>query len=162
MNRTIPLILTLSLAAWALPVSAEEAAAPAMPAEQAAPTEAGMPVKEAPAEAKPAAAGEVARAVFTTAIKDREPVDEVEQLPWTASQVYFYTDLRGMEGQHVVHRWEHNGEVMAEVGFDVKGARWRVWSSKAMMPGWTGKWTVSVVNGNGDVVATREFTLNAQ
>ena len=123
----------------------------------------GMRGAPAPAPA-PAeqAKGEVTQAVFTTAGKDHAPVDDVTKVPGTDSRIYFFTDLRGMEGQHVVHRWEYNGKVMAEVGFDVKGARWRVWSSKNLMPAWAGKWTVSVVNGKGDVVASRDFTYGGQ
>ncbi len=168
MTRTISWACAFSLAVWGLPALAQDAAtapaaAPAAasaPAPTAAPAPAMTPAP-APAPAEQAK-GEVTQAVFTTAVKDHAPVDDVTKVPGTDSRIYFFTDLRGMEGQHVVHRWEYNGKVMAEVGFDVKGARWRVWSSKNLMPAWAGKWTVSVVNGKGDVVASRDFTYGGQ
>ncbi len=97
--------------------------------------------------------GEVARAAFATAIEDREPVDKVEKLPADRQKVYFFTELRDMAGQTVTHRWEHEGKVQAEVKFQVKGPRWRVWSSKNLPTDATGEWKVSVINGAGEVIA---------
>ena len=102
--------------------------------------------------------GSVARAQFTDAVVDREPTNQIRTLTNDQEQIYFYTDLRDMAGQRVVHRWEYNGTVFAEVPFDVGGDRWRVWSSKNFVPEWVGTWTVSVVDTAGDVLATR--TLN--
>ena len=99
-----------------------------------------------------APAGEVARAAFTSAVKDREPVDEVERVKKGTKEVLFFTELRGMKGQTITHRWIYQGETKAEVTFDVGGPRWRVYSSKDLLPEWTGKWTVEVVNGNDRVV----------
>ncbi|WP_297528454.1 DUF2914 domain-containing protein [Thiohalobacter sp.] len=90
--------------------------------------------------------GEVARAQFTRAVVNREPVDEVLELPNSAREIFFFTDLRGLAGRRVVHRWEYQGRVMAEVGFDVGGPRWRVFSRKALLPTQTGKWSVVVVD----------------
>ena len=146
MNRMISWGFALSLATVGMPALAEES----MPASM----EAGAPMA--------AMSGEVARAQFTTAIDQREPTDDLSQLPGTASQVYFFTELRGMEGQQVIHRWEYNGQVMAEVGFDVGSARWRVWSSKSLMPAWGGAWTVSVVSGSGEVLTSRELHYGGQ
>ena len=103
------------------------------------------------------AADGVARASFTTAIQDREPADQVGQLTNDTGVVYFFTELRGLEGQTVTHRWEHGGEVRAEVSFNVGGNRWRVWSSKNLQPGWLGEWQVSVVDEGGNVMSQESF-----
>lgn len=117
-------------------------------------------VAMAPAQAE--GMSEVARAVFTTGIDNREPVDQVSQLPGTANQIYFFTELRNMEGQSITHRWEYGGEVMAEIGFDIGGPRWRIWSSKTLMPAWGGEWTVSVVSSSGEVIASESFTYGGE
>jgi len=94
--------------------------------------------------------GSVARTAFTTAIEDREPVDNLVRVPNTIDRIYFFSDLRGLDGEIVTHRWEYNGQVMAEVKFRVgSGARWRVYSSKNLLPEWTGKWTVVVLDEAG-------------
>ena len=94
--------------------------------------------------------GKVARAIFTSAIVDREPVDNLTTVSNDIQRVFFFSDLRGLAGQIVTHRWEYKNEVMAEVTFKVgNGARWRVYSSKNLLPEWTGTWTVVVSDENG-------------
>ena len=105
-----------------------------------------------------AIAGEVTRAQFTTAIDAREPVDELtEASAANTNKVYFYTELRDLEGQTITHRWTHNGNTLAEVSFTPGSARWRVWSSKELLPGWTGTWMVSVVDAGGNVLTEKSF-----
>ena len=102
--------------------------------------------------------GTVARSTFTSSIVDREPVDTLQQITAMEQKVYFFTELRDMEGQTATHRWQLNGEVMAEVAFEVKGTRWRVWSSKNLLPQSAGEWKVSVLNGANEVIS--ETSLN--
>ncbi len=104
------------------------------------------------------AEGEVARAIVTTDVVDREPVNDLEMIPAGEETVLLFTDLRNMQGQTVLHRWIHGDEQMAEVSFDVRGPRWRVWSSKKMVPEWVGNWTVQVIDTAGVVVAEKSFT----
>ncbi len=111
-----------------------------------------------PAPAEGFSRGVVERAVFTTDIVEREPADEIATLDPTHNQVYFFTELRDMSGHTAVHRWEYDGEVIAEVDFNVRAPRWRVWSSKKLDPSKTGTWTVSVINTTGDVLKSTTFT----
>ena len=105
-----------------------------------------------------ASAGEVARAQFTSAINAREPADALTEAAAASTQkVYFYTELRGLEGQTVTHRCTHNGNTLAEVSFTPGSARWRVWSSKELLPEWTGTWTVTVVDAGGNVLTEKSF-----
>ena len=103
----------------------------------------------------------IALAQFTTAIENREPVDQVAFVGNDVRKVFFYTDLRGLDGQTINHRWLHNGTVMADVSFEVRGPRWRVWSSKELLPDWIGDWTVEIVTGEGEVIAAETFTYTA-
>lgn len=106
---------------------------------------------ESPAAQPANEVGTVARAVFTSQIIDREPVDSLSKFYNKTNRIYFFTDLRGLAGQIVTHKWEHDGQVMAEIKFKVgSGSRWRVYSSKNLLPTWTGQWTVSVIDENGE------------
>jgi hypothetical protein len=100
-------------------------------------------------QARSAPSGTVARATFTTAIEEREPVDEIESLGNDRQSVVFFTDLRGFEGRTLEHVWARQGEEMARVPFLVGGPRWRVYSRKTLDPGQTGQWTVTVVDESG-------------
>ncbi len=99
----------------------------------------------------------IARAVFTTEVADREPVDAVDTLHTAISKIFFFTELRDMAGQQVTHRWLFGDEVKADVSFDVGAERWRVHSSKNLQAEWTGKWTVEVVDAEGSVLASESF-----
>jgi hypothetical protein len=107
------------------------------------------------------AQGEVARSVITSAVVDREPTDDLEAVPGTTSKVVFFTELRNMEGQTIKHRWMRGDEQMAEVSFNVGGPRWRIWSSKNMMPEWTGEWKVEVIDSDGNALAEKSFTYGS-
>ena len=105
--------------------------------------------------------GTVARSAFTSSVEDREPVDTLQQMNAMEQKVYFFTELRDMEGQTATHRWELNGDVMAEVAFEVKGSRWRVWSSKNLQPEWVGEWKVSVLNSANEVISETSLNVTA-
>ena len=97
-------------------------------------------------------------AQFTTGIENREPVDQVSFVKNHVRKIFFFSDLRNLEGERVSHQWSYEGRVIATVDFDVRGPRWRVWSSKEMKPAWTGDWTVEILKSDGEVVAAETFS----
>jgi len=99
----------------------------------------------------------VYRSAFTTAIENKEPVSELDVISSDTPKVYFFTELRGLNGHTVTHRWEYSGETMAEVSFEVGGDRWRTWSSKNMLPAWSGVWEVSVLDEGGNIMMQKSF-----
>jgi hypothetical protein len=101
------------------------------------------------------------RALLTSEVVNREPVDELTSVPADIGQVFFFTEVRAMNGKSITHRWERNGEVMAEVNFNIGGDRWRVYSRKNIKPDWTGQWTVTVTDDQGQELSQQAFTVNA-
>ncbi len=101
--------------------------------------------------------GRVARATLTTAVREREPIDTVSTLGNNASQIYYFTEIQGMAGQRVSHRWEYSGQIMAEVAFDIGGPRWRVFSSKTLQPDWLGDRKVSAIDASGNPLSVNTF-----
>ena len=99
----------------------------------------------------------ISRSIFTTEIKDKEPISELKQVPSDVTRIYFFTEITGLNGHTIIHRWEYNGQVLAEVNFQVNGDRWRTWSSKNMLSSWLGKWQVSVLDEGGNVIEMSEF-----
>lgn len=91
----------------------------------------------------------VARAVFTSDVVNREPVDQLVSVGPDQDSVYFFTDLRNLQGRTVRHRWEFEGQFMGEIEFQVGGPRWRVFSKKTLNPDEIGKWTVLVLDESG-------------
>ncbi|MEN8177627.1 MAG: DUF2914 domain-containing protein [Pseudomonadota bacterium] len=91
----------------------------------------------------------VSRAQFTTGISNREPIDELVKVENSITSLFYFTELRNLDGRKVSHRWEHNGQVISEVSFMVEGPRWRVFSKKTLNPSMLGKWTVFVIDESG-------------
>ena len=103
-------------------------------------------------------AGEVSRAIFTIGVDNREPVIKVDSIDSGAyNSISFFTELNELEGHNVTHQWTYNGEVMFEKTFEVKGARWRVWTSKTLLPSWTGTWTVKVLDSDRSELTSKSF-----
>jgi len=103
-------------------------------------------------------AGEVSRAMFTIGVDDREPVIMVDSIDsGSYDSISFFTELSDLEGHNVTHQWTYNDKVMFEKTFEVKGARWRVWTSKTLIPSWTGDWTVKVLDTDRTVLASKSF-----
>ena len=103
-------------------------------------------------------AGTVSRALFTIGIDNREPVIMVDSIsPDSYTSISFFTELNGMSGKTVTHQWIFDGRVMFEKSFEVNGDRWRIWTSKTLIPDWTGTWTVKVLNEDGSVLERKTF-----
>ncbi len=140
--------------------AAESGTEVAPPAEGAAAPE-PAPGQAPSAAAGPADPGWVERATFTSAVVDREPTDSIDTLTTDHVEISFWSDLRALAGQTVIHRWEYGGEVAAEVPFEVGATRWRVHSTKRLDPIETGTWRVSVVDVTGRVLESTSFEYRA-
>ena len=99
----------------------------------------------------------ISNAEFAMEIKDRTPLNIIEELDNSFGKIYFFTNIRNLQGQSIRHRWIYKNKVMAEVEFDINGPRWRVWSSKNLWPTWLGEWSVEVLNANSEVLYKKEF-----
>ena len=105
-----------------------------------------------------AIAGSVNRALFTIGVDKREPVIMVDSISSDSyNSISFFTELTDLSGHTVTHQWTYNDKIMFEKTFDVAGARWRVWTSKTLLPSWTGTWTVNVLDDDRSVLASKSF-----
>lgn len=97
------------------------------------------------------------RSIFTTEIIDKEPASDLKDISSDITRVYYFTEITGLNGHTISHRWEYNGQVLAEVDFKVNADRWRTWSSKNMLSSWVGKWQVSVLDEGGNIIKQSKF-----
>lgn len=101
---------------------------------------------------------EVPRHQFTRNITDREPVDQLKNAT-NIDPLYYFTEILNMTGATITHRWSYKNRVMAEVDFKIGGPRWRVYSSKEMLPEWDGIWKVEVIDKTGAILATDTISV---
>lgn len=103
-------------------------------------------------------AGEVSRAMFTIGVDNHEPVIKVDSIDSTSyNSISFFTELNDLTSHSITHQWTFNDQVMFEKTFEVKGPRWRVWTSKTLIPSWTGSWTVNVLDEERSILASNSF-----
>jgi hypothetical protein len=97
----------------------------------------------------------VSRWAFTSAIRDREPVDRLEHAPDTEATISFFTEIAGAAGHAVAHIWLRDEVEVFRLAFDVRAAHWRTYSAKKVDP--AGRWAVRVEDDEGFVLGTYEL-----
>ena len=107
------------------------------------------------AERSPLLIKGVALAQFTTRISKRRPADEVRSLGNAHQPISFYTEVQGMKGRRMTHRWLYRGTVRYETAFDIRGDKWRFWSTQLLPGDLAGRWQVEVVDESGAVLEAR-------
>ncbi|NOU52982.1 DUF2914 domain-containing protein [Pseudoalteromonas sp. JBTF-M23] len=104
----------------------------------------------------------VSRAVLTTGVVDREPIDVLKEnleLTQFVDKLFFFTEINNMQGQTVQHLWFHQDQLMAEIPLSISAIRFRTYSSKNIMPSQTGQWRVEVVTDQGQLLAQKSFRI---
>ncbi|NIN71272.1 MAG: DUF2914 domain-containing protein [Gemmatimonadetes bacterium] len=103
---------------------------------------------------------EVAEAVITTAVVDRQPTDSLTTVAKDIGTVFCWMRITGAEGEiQVDHVWYKDDTEVARVRLRVAGSNWRTWSSKNIDPMWTGSWRVDIVGPDGAVLQSVPFTV---
>jgi hypothetical protein len=115
------------------------------------------------AEDAPQAHSTVLRTQFTTAIRHREPVDNLTEINnGTAEKIYCFTELANLTGQIVTQSWVYRGQVVSEARFRVEGPHSQIWSSRLLTPDRPGSWTVVIMTAAGKVLAERTLDYNIE
>ena len=112
-------------------------------------------------EANQPASGSITTKTFTTAIVDGKPADDQKAFENTVDTVYFFTELAGLKGETVTHRWKYSGRVIANAEMSVTDDPFSAWSSNKIESNWTGLWTVQVLDGNSKVIGVGTFAYNS-
>jgi len=79
-------------------------------------------------------------------------------VPANTSKVFFFTEIAGMEGKTITHRWMKDGSKVADIRISVASNRYRCHSSRSVS-GKTGDWTTQVLDENGKKLREVSFTV---
>ena len=99
----------------------------------------------------------ISNAVFALNVEDRVPINIVEEADNSLGKIYFFTNIRNLDGERITHRWIYKDKIMGDVSFDINGPRWRVWSSKNLWYTWIGEWKVQVLRMDGSILYEKIF-----
>lgn len=106
-----------------------------------------------------AIAPQVSRSAFTTGISNREPVDQLARIS-AGQEIHYFTELTGLQGHIITHRWEKDGAFQLGLQFPVAGERWRVHSSKNINANLPGAWTVTILNDDGAILKQETLVVD--
>ena len=96
--------------------------------------------------------------VIALDVAERQPVGEGEEFTSDVAQLVAWTRVTGLADTTVRHVWRHQGHERV-LELTVGGSPWRTWSRKNIPAAWTGDWSVEVLDAQGNVLATSEFTV---
>ncbi len=99
-----------------------------------------------------------AELVIALDVAERQPVGEGEEFTSDIAQLVAWTRVTGLADTTVRHVWRHQGHERV-LELTVGGSPWRTWSRKSIPAAWTGDWSVEVLDAQGNILATAEFTV---
>lgn len=95
-----------------------------------------------------------------TSIEDRVPVGVETSFSADIEKLYCFTKIVSNQDEVTVfHVWKYNDQEMARVLLSTKAKVWRTWSSKRILPQWTGKWRVDIESPDGTLLGSKEFEV---
>lgn len=95
-----------------------------------------------------------------TSVEERQPEGIAASFSPDVGQVFFWTKCVGATDTTVIqHVWTRQGETIATVELPVKSSSWRTWSSKQILPSWTGDWEVRVLDADGNILKAVSFKI---
>lgn len=109
-----------------------------------------------------AAAIEVEEAVMCSAVENREPVNPTNAFPADVGEVWCWSKIKGGEGTSIEHVYYYGGEEKATVRLYIGSPMWRTYSSKRILPSWTGSWRVDIVDADGNALEKLDFTVGEE
>ena len=100
------------------------------------------------------------QAVVCQEVMDRTPVETGNLFPAGTERLFCFTRIEGAQAEtEITHNWYHQGVLKASVVLPVRGGSWRTWSSKTLLPEWTGAWMVEVLAADGTPLESVVFTV---
>ncbi|WP_220719856.1 DUF2914 domain-containing protein [Agarivorans litoreus] len=103
---------------------------------------------------------QVARAQLSSAISQREPVDNLTRVELSKiQQVYLFMELREMQGQSIQVNWYRQQQLQASVNLNIGGPRWRTNASKRFDLNSRGDWQVAIYNQQQVRIFEQNFTV---
>lgn len=102
----------------------------------------------------------VAEAVICREVVDRTPLGVGDVIASGVERVFCFTRIEGaQEETEITHNWYYQGALKASVTLPVRSGSWRTWSSKALLPEWTGEWMVEVLAKDGTPLYSLMFVV---
>ncbi len=105
----------------------------------------------------------ISRALLTTALIDREPIDNIISFVKVSRQkdtkINYFTEIMNMNGKVLYHQWLWEGQMEFNKKISIKGPRWRVSTKKYIPFSKPGTWLAKLVNEEGNILNEIKFEV---
>lgn len=105
----------------------------------------------------------VIRAQLTHAVKQREPVDEINHVRLeqnSRKSIYFFVELHDLTGQQVTVNWYYNDQPVTETKLRIGGKNWRTYANKLLNNKSLGPWRAVLTDEDGKQLSERHFVVS--
>lgn len=101
-----------------------------------------------------------ARSAVAAEIKNREPQGVSDTFQSSVNKLYTFSKITGIkEKTNIRHIWYYGDKLMADVILSVSPPTWRTYSSKNILPEWSGKWRVDITSEDGTALDSVKFYI---
>jgi len=105
----------------------------------------------------------VSRAVLTYDLNNKEPAGEITRTVNVSEKnptwIYYFTELKSMNGRRVYHEWLKNGVLVSKQELIISGDSWRTSSRKLFTDSTKGNWAVRLVDEHGQLLNEKNFKV---
>jgi hypothetical protein len=101
----------------------------------------------------------VSRAIFTTSLNEREPVNDLESVEYGEKTIFFFSQVLNANNTTVTHLWTYNDVEIARVNLNIGSDNWRTWSSKQIWHLAPGEIKVQVLDADNMILAEKILTI---
>lgn len=105
----------------------------------------------------------VSRALLTTGLNNREPIDEFTPPVKIGNQqtvvLYYFTELKKLKDKALYHEWLRDGQLVAKRQLYIGDEHWRISSKMRFSEKNKGNWTVRLVDKSGQILNQKSFSV---
>ena len=106
---------------------------------------------------------QVSRALLTTGINNKEPIDEFTPPVKIGHKqtviLYYFTELKKLKDRALYHEWLRDGQVVAKRQLYIGDERWRTSSKMTFSDKSKGNWIVRLVDKSGQILNQKSFSV---
>jgi hypothetical protein len=104
----------------------------------------------------------VKRFVLASQVDNKEPRGELSKIAFNSAGsavVWAYSEVIDRAASVLRYVWAHEGKQVAQVKVNVRGNRWRSYSTKVINRRMEGNWRVELQDNQGRLLARADFLL---
>jgi hypothetical protein len=102
---------------------------------------------------------EVVEAAMCRDVQNKQPVEIQDSFPADVGKVWCWSKISSGQDDVIKHIYYYRNSEMAEVELPIRSQSFRTYSSKRILPEWTGLWHVEIVDSEGNILQRLSFSV---